>query len=175
MMNEEMLMEPTEAWLDAVSAYKQSMIDAGSSMDGVGMLAHVDRAEEWLQLCRDYKHRETTPPNLVPATQFIYVRPADHTLLGMLNLRHELNGYLRLYGGHIGYSVHPQHRRQGVATRMLAAALPFCREMGLNRVLITCYADNEASRRTILHNGGVYDGDSVQDDGRHVQRYWIEL
>ena len=90
-------------------------------------------------------------------------------------MRHELNDYLRLYAGHIGYSVHPRHRRQGVATRMLAAALPYCRQLGLERVMVTCNVENEGSRRTILHNGGVYEGDSVEPDGQRVQRYWITL
>lgn len=35
--------------------------------------------------------------------------------------------------------------------------------------------DGTGSRRTILHNGGVYEGDSVEPDGQRVQRYWITL
>lgn len=175
MQPEEMLIEPTEAWLDEVAAYKRAFEKAGSSMDGTGMLRTAQDMTQWLQACRDYKHRETTPPKLVPATQLIYVRPAEHHLLGMLQVRHELNDYLRLYAGHIGYSVHPQYRRQGVATRMLAAALPYCRQLGLSRVMVTCNVENEGSRRTILHNGGVYEGDSVEPDGQRVQRYWITL
>ena len=33
------------------------------------------------------------------------------------------------------------------ATRMLAAGLAQCRDLGLARVLLTCAADNEPSRR----------------------------
>lgn len=174
-MMEEILIEPTEEWLPEAAAYKRAFEAAGDSMDGTGSLRTAQDMAQWLQTCRDFKHRETTPPQLVPATQLIYVRPADHALLGMLQVRHELNDYLRLYAGHIGYSVHPRHRRQGVATRMLAAALPYCRQLGLERVMVTCNVENEGSRRTILHNGGVYEGDSVEPDGQRVQRYWITL
>ena len=41
---------------------------------------------------------------------------------------------------------------------------------GLDFALITCDEENEASRRTILANGGVYDN-TIQGS----ERYWIEL
>jgi predicted acetyltransferase len=53
---------------------------------------------------------------------------------------------------------------------MLAAGLEQCRGLGLDRVLVTCAIDNEPSRRVILANGGVPDG---QRDGE--DRFWISL
>ena len=35
--------------------------------------------------------------------------------------------------------------------------LPFCREIGLDKVLITCKDSNIGSEMTILANGGVYE------------------
>ena len=94
----------------------------------------------------------------------------------MLQIRHELNASLQRYSGHIGYSVCPSERRKGYATRMLAAALDICREMGLSRVMISCTPDNEASRRTILKNGGVYENTVYEPErGRSLERYWITL
>jgi predicted acetyltransferase len=61
-------------------------------------------------------------------------------------------------------------RRQGHATRMLAAGLAHCRELRLDRVLLTCAADNEPSRRVILANGGVPAGQAGGED-----RFWINL
>ena len=60
--------------------------------------------------------------------------------------------------------------------QMLCKALPLCRELGLERVLVTCNADNEGSRRTIVKNGGVY-ACSVREPGEDVdtERYWIAL
>jgi predicted acetyltransferase len=37
---------------------------------------------------------------------------------------------------------------------MLKAALPIAREVGIDRVLITCDVDNVASRKVIEKNGG---------------------
>jgi predicted acetyltransferase len=90
--------------------------------------------------------------------------------IGNLAIRHSLTPYLLDQGGHIGYSVRPSRRREGHATRALAASLPWCRELGIDRVLVTCDLDNEASRRTIEANGG------VQEDVRGgKRRYWIDL
>ena len=94
----------------------------------------------------------------------------------MLQIRHELNEYLRLYAGHIGYSVRPSARRQGVAKWMLSNALPFCRALGLRRVMIACEPWNEGSRRTILANGGVYEK-TVHEPQEDIdlEQYWVEL
>ena len=65
--------------------------------------------------------------------------------------------YLDTYGGHIGYSVAPGERRKGYASQMLKEALIKCRELGIDKVLITCTDNNEGSRKTILANGGIYE------------------
>ena len=59
---------------------------------------------------------------------------------------------------------------------MLRLVLPKCRELGINRVLISCVTGNEGSKRTILNNGGVYES-TVYLAERDVwlERYWIEL
>jgi predicted acetyltransferase len=57
--------------------------------------------------------------------------------------------------GHIGYAVVPWKRRQGYATAALAQMLPLARERGLPYVLITTEAENVASQRVVLANGGV--------------------
>lgn len=104
----------------------------------------------------------------VPSTVFWYV--SGEYYLGTLVIRHQLTPALTEVGGHIGYHVVAPWRRQGHATRMLAAGLAQCRDLGLDRVLLTCAADNEPSRRVILANGGIYDGQAAGED-----RFWIDL
>ena len=89
---------------------------------------------------------------------------------------HTFNEYLEKYAGHIGYAVRPSERRKGYAKWMLAKSLVFCRELGLNRVLVCCKTENEASRRTILANGGIYEK-TVYEPERQIEleRYWIDL
>ena len=59
---------------------------------------------------------------------------------------------------------------------MLAAILPHCRGLGLDRVMIACEPWNEGSRRTILANGGVYEK-TVHEPERNIdlEQYWIRL
>ena len=56
--------------------------------------------------------------------------------------------------GHIGYGVVPWKRGRGYATQALDLILPFARARGLPFVELTTDADNIASQRVILHNGG---------------------
>ena len=113
---------------------------------------------------------------MVPATQYIYVRESDQKVVGMLQIRHYFNAYLEKYAGHIGYSVRPDERKKGYATAMLKAALPRCRELGIRDVLICCIQGNEGSRRTILHNGGVFESIVHEPElDRDLERYWIHL
>jgi predicted acetyltransferase len=104
----------------------------------------------------------------VPSTIYWYI--ADEYYLGTFVLRHELTPDLLEAGGNIGYHVVWPWRRQGHATRMLAAGLAECRRLGMYRVLLTCAADNIASRKVILANGGVPDSRIRGED-----RFWIRL
>jgi predicted acetyltransferase len=104
----------------------------------------------------------------VPCTTLWWVD--GDTYLGRLSIRHELKGWLADYGGHIGYDVRPSARRHGHATAMLRAALPVAAGLGIDRALLSCDADNIASRRVIEVNGGVPDG---VREGK--LRFWIDL
>ncbi len=93
-----------------------------------------------------------------------------------MQIRHYFNEFLEKYGGYIGYSVAPSERRKGYATDMLKIGLIKCKELGINDVLITCIDDNEASRKTIQKNGGIYESTvSVPNEGINLERYWIKL
>lgn len=175
-MENMILIAPNRSYVRQAAEYRREFLDAGDSMDGTGSLRQAENAGQWLDSLEPLSRRETTPPHLVPATQLVFVREADDRLVGMIQIRHCLNDYLAKFGGHIGYSVRPSERRKGYAGAMLAAALPVCRELGLERVLITCSEDNEASRRTILSNGGVYESTVLEPgDAAGTERYWIEL
>ncbi len=102
------------------------------------------------------------------------VRERDGLIVGIVDIRHTLNQLLREYGGHIGYGVRPSQRNKGYATEILYQALGYCRTIGLNRLMLACYKENEASRRTILKGGGVLEREFIHTDGKEVQVYWIQ-
>ena len=170
------LIEPTMEYDRQIRTYRKEFLDSGDSMDGTGGLEKTEDPRDWLDYLNRHKDPQTVPEGRVPATQLIFVRKADQKIVGMIDIRHSLNEYLEKYGGHIGYSVAPSERRRGYATRMLKAALPVCREIGINKVLITCVRGNEGSRRTILNNGGIYESTVYEPDEKaELERYWIDL
>lgn len=170
------LIKPDETMLDEIASYRAAFLAADDSMDGTGPLRQMEAPEDWLWCCRSLEQRETTPPQWVPSDQFVLLRVSDQKIVGMIQFRHEFNDFLRDFGGHIGYSVHPGERRKGFAKRMLKECLEHCRAFGLDRVLITCLVENEASRRTIRSCGGVYEKTVYcERDNVNLERYWISL
>lgn len=164
------LIFPEERYLDQIWAYRQAMLDAGSTLDGTGALKSAASAEAWLE-----SKRQPCPAGKVPSDQFLAIRTRDDRLVGMIDFRHSLDHpVLALWGGHIGYSVHPAERRKGYATEMLRQVLEKCRAFGLDRVMVTCHEGNIGSEKTIRACGGEYEKTVDTDSGR-IKRFWIAL
>ena len=170
------LIEPTMEYEKQIREYRRDFLEVGGSMDGCGSLRRFETAREWLDQVETFKNPETVPEGFVVSTQFIYVREEDEKIVGMIQIRHYLNDYLRDYAGHIGYSVCPSERRRGYCTRMLRETLPYCRSLGIQNLMISCLTENEGSRRVILNNGGVYDSTVFEPkEGVYLERYFIDL
>lgn len=175
-MNDLILLKPTNEYADQIAEYRQDFLDAGDSMDGCGSLRRISDPYEYIQKCKDYESKETLPEDRVLATQFLLVRKTDNRLIGMIQVRHYFNDYLEKYAGHIGYSIRPSERRKGYATKMLGMVIPFCRDLSLKRILITCVDGNIGSEKTILSNGGVYEYTIHEpDENVDLKRFWITL
>lgn len=175
-MKEYILIKPTDEYSTQIAEYRQEFLDAGDSMDGCGSLRVMENPFDFIKKCKDYESEDTLPEGRVIATQFLLIRICDNRLVGMIQIRHYFNDYLEKYAGHIGYSIRPSERRKGYAKQMLKMALSFCREIGLDKVLITCIDGNIGSERTILANGGVYES-TIHEPNENVElkRFWIKL
>ena len=79
--------------------------------------------------------------------------------------------------GHVGYSVVPWKQRHGYARKALRHMLSEARDVGLKRLEITTDADNMASQKVVLANGGRLERTFTSaywgDHPRHL--YVIEL
>ena len=175
-MEECILIRPTNEYATQIVEYRQEFLDARDSMDGTGPLRRFENPDEYIKTCAEYEDPEKIPSHLVPATQFFFVRKSDNKLVGMIQVRHRFNDFLEKYAGHIGYSVRPSERRKGYAKEMLGMALSFCREIGIDKVMITCIDGNIGSEKTILANGGVYEYTIHEpNENENLKRFWITL
>ena len=112
--------------------------------------------------------------NLVPNSVLFLADLETNRLIGAVNIRHELNDDLLMYGGHIGDGIRPSERRKGYGTLIIKLALLECKKLGINNVLITCEKNNIGSRKAIINNGGIKENE-VLEDGEILERYWINL
>ena len=127
----------------------------------------------YLEVLAEQERGENLAANHVPST-FLFAF-AGASIVGRVAIRHALNPDLERVGGHIGYVVVPEYRRQGYATAILGQALQIARQkLGLTRVLVTCDDDNAGSIKTIEKNGGVFESIVAGPDGGNPKRrYWI--
>ncbi|WP_342318568.1 GNAT family N-acetyltransferase [Corynebacterium mayonis] len=116
---------------------------------------------------------ETAPQHAGWVTASNYWIVDDGEVAGFINLRHALTPQIEQFYGHIGYSVHPSWRRQGVAKWALGEIIRRAAERGMDHVLVCCDHDNEASRRVILAHGGELEDTRLDPAGVKVERYWI--
>lgn len=169
------LVQPSLAHQDQILAYKAETLAVERHIHGSDGLASCQSVPEWLNLLDRTQQAETCPPGRVPANTYLCIRSTDQRLVGMVNIRHHLNDYLLNYAGHIGYSIRPADRGQGYGKVQLRLALDLARQLGLQRVLLTCDDDNPASAGTILANGGRYEDSRTEPGEKTVDRYWIKL
>lgn len=98
----------------------------------------------------------------------------NRKIIGAINIRHRLNEFYLSYGGQIGYGVRPSERRKGYGKEMLRMGLEICKNMGFEKILICCNANNIGSVKTIIGNGGILDSEGMFN-GEKIQRFWVTL
>ena len=127
---------------------------------------------EYVKKLEGWTHGVGLPDRFVPNTFLVGV--VDGKIVGRLSLRHQLNDFLERIGGHIGYGVIPSCQRKGYATEILRQAIPICRTLGIEKVLITCDVDNIGSRKVIENCGGIFEGiTNTPELAVQKRRYWI--
>ena len=98
-MNDElMLVEPSEEYFAELAAYRNDFLENSDSMDGCGPLRRFDDMKAYLEDTMRYTREETLPEGMVLATQFLCIRKSDNRLVGMIQVRHYLNDFLRTFG-----------------------------------------------------------------------------
>lgn len=164
------LIKPNQEFLPQIARFKDTY-DA-NHIPGSGMLMGYSDLEEWLSVIKQHEDPNTTPQDRVASHTYLLVEEAE--VIGMLDIRMELNEYLYTRGGHIGYAITPEKRGQGYGKKMLSLGINEAYDLGIDRLLITCDQDNLASQHVIKANGGKLANHYFdRQEEKWVQRYTI--
>ena len=92
------------------------------------------------------------PENYVASTTYWLIDKGE--IVGVSNLRHELNDSIRFMGGHIGLSNRPSVRKSGVGKILMQKTIEQAMNMGIREIHIHCEKSNPASANLIKSCGG---------------------
>lgn len=99
--------------------------------------------------------------------------------IGRVFFLHWLNDYRLKTDGQVDYWIRPSKRRQGYGKLILRLLLERYRQLGLDRILISCRSDNLPSKKIIEANGGIFESEIEMPDrsgALHRRlRYWINI
>lgn len=170
------LVLPTKEHKIEAEHYKEEFFAAGETVINGSALLDQMEYDDWLEHTENNRNPQTVKSDWVPADTFFAILVNSGRIVGMIDIRHNLdNDFLASYGGHIGYSVRPGERQKGYATEMLRQALVYAKSLGLSKVMLGCRSDNLASKKTIEACGGTLTEVKPYRDGDMMNVYWITL
>lgn len=143
-------------------------------MEGISNFLVIRKYEEWLKM-KDREEVDLTSGEKYKTKTYILVDENNY-IYGACNIRYPLVGNLFNLGGNIGYAVRPNERGKGYGKELLELSKLKCKELGLDKMLITARVENIQSNKLIEKCGGVKDTDYLdKDSGIMFHRYWINL
>ena len=185
-MNELELQLPTLQHRIAAEDFKNEFLEMQEPVIYGSAMVDQMEYEQWLTHNTNNRQESTVSIGWVTATTFFAVRKRDLKIVGMIDIRHNLeNEFLAQYGGHMGYSVRPSERKKGYATEILKMGIEYAKSLNIGKLMIACFSDNIPSIKTIIKCGGVLSETKLYTDGqlvhipnseeKFVNIYWIDL
>lgn len=168
------LVRPTIELKSKALEYRQEHFDNNELIiNGSELFDKIDSYEDWLEKVNNNSKIETVDPNWVLTDTFFAIREEDNKIIGIIDLRHTLNDFLKIFGN-CGYSVRPSERQKGYATEMLRLLLEYAKKIGLKEIHLSVERTNNPSIKTIVKNGGKLER-SFKFEGKLVDSYLIKL
>lgn len=174
MENEIHLIRPTLDLKEEALAYREEHFQHGETVIyGSELFDKTESYEEWLSSVTRNTDPKTVNENWVITDTFFAVRKSDGRIIGIIDLRHTLNEFLKDLGN-CGYSVRPSERKKGYATEMLRQLIQAAKEAEMKELHISVEKENAASIKVIKKNGGVYER-SFSFEGETADIYKIDV
>ena len=170
------LVVPTIKYKRKAIKYIKEHNKYGSRINGSGMLyEYLDDYNGWLKKL-EHERNIVTDNVYVPNETYFLVRKNDQKIVGMVNLRTELNEHVKNSYGSIGYGIRPKERRKGYNKINLYLTLLECKKRGIKNVVISCEKDNIASSKSMLALGAVFDKEVYSSTKNNfIQFYRIDV
>lgn len=168
------LIKPSIEYKEAGIDYVNEHYVYNSPINGCGGLnRYLNDYEGWLKkLENDISNPD---PGRVHSLSYYLVRESDNKIVGMVNIRLELNERLLRCGGNIGYGIRPSERRKGYNKINLYLALEICQNYGLEEILLDCNANNIGSKKSMEALGGILVSDYIDREESHCLKYKINV
>lgn len=121
---------------------------------------------KWLKEKVDTAKGINLPNDYIPCTTYWVI--LDNKIIGLANIKHYLNDFLRKKGGHIGLSIAKDYRRKGLGLKATKLLIEKARnEFGIEDILFTNDPANIASRNMCEKLGA-----ELTDIDEHCH-YWL--
>lgn len=167
------LIRPTKELKEKALDFRQEFFDNGEKViNGSELLDQTENYDDWLASVTANTSAKTVNPAWV-VTDTLFAVDETEKIVGIIDLRHTLNDFLRDLGNS-GYSVRPSERRKGIASEMLRQLLTIAVQSGMTELHLSVEKTNEPSIKTITKNGGVYER-SFEFEGEPADIYRIVL
>jgi len=123
--------------------------------------------EDWLKSKIDIAKGTNLPAGFIPCTTFWVM--LDDKIIGLANIKHYLNDFLRKKGGHIGLAIAKDYRRKGFGLKTTKLLIEKARnEFDIQDILFTNEPENIASRNMCEKLGA-----ELTDIDEHCH-YWLK-
>lgn len=163
-MDKLMFVRPSLDNRDDALDYIDEFYRYNSPIEGVnGLHKYLDNYEGWLDKINKESTQEATE-KVVPNDTFFIYRENDNRLVGITNLRKELNERYRRFAGNAGLSIRPTERGKKYSNIVLYGMLKYFNTLGVKHIMLDCDEKNASSRGLIKALGGLLTKRTYIDD-----------
>lgn len=163
-----------------VIEYINEFVEYKSNINGSGSLDKILEGytfEQALERCLNMENSKYAKKvGRCAGKTFLFVRESDNKIVGMINIRWNLNEAMLQFGGHIGYGIRPTERRKGYNKINLYLGMVEAEKIGLDKVMLSCDVSNIGSDKTLKALGGNLERTEIDlSDGILMNVYWFNV